>query len=230
VRRFLNGRFENSAFCILDPTGQEWLTRSGRGPEQVLGHDVSSVVKQMDSIAAAYRPRGESGDDVVQDFHTFRQALNVASADQRVLLLVAGTEAELAKQRGSLKPVANDDSVIGRFHIDLDSTGKWKEPLGEKSAPDSGFFLIHPGEFGLEGEVIEKLPLGTGSVELLAALDNARKAYASGTEKKTYSTHVAKGRQEGIYFEGAVPYGEDRDGDGVIDHRVGGKDRREPPR
>ncbi|MEM1297614.1 MAG: hypothetical protein AAGH89_19760, partial [Verrucomicrobiota bacterium] len=186
------------------------MSRSGRGPEQVLGRDVNGIIRQLDSIAASYRPRGESKDDVVQDFHSFRQALNVASADQRVLLLVAGSEAELAKQRESLKPVANDDSVIGRFHIDLDSSRKWKEPLGEKSASDSGFFLIHPGEFGLKGEVIEQLPLETSSEELLAALDNARKAYASGTEKKIYSTHVSKGRQEGVYFEGAVPYGEDR--------------------
>lgn len=183
----------------------------------------------MDAIAASYRPQGESKDDVVQDFHTFRQALNVASADQRVLLLVAGSDAEVAKQLESLKPVANDDSVIGRFHIDFDTTDTWQEPLSQQSENASGFYLIHPGEFGLKGTVVEQLPLETGSEPLLTALDNARKAYAAGTEKKVYSSHVAKGREEGVYFEGAVPYGEDRDGDGVIDKRGGGKGRRPPP-
>ena len=51
----------------------------------------------------------------------------------------------------------------------------------------------------------------------------ANTKFAASTKKKVYSTHVAKGEAAGIYFEGNVPYGEDRDGDGEIDHRGGGR-------
>ncbi|MEM7014061.1 MAG: hypothetical protein AAF585_21590, partial [Verrucomicrobiota bacterium] len=43
--------------------------------------------------------------------------------------------------------------------------------------------------------------------------------FAQTEERKVYSDHVALGRQEGILFESGMPYGEDRDGDGEIDHR-----------
>ena len=49
--------------------------------------------------------------------------------------------------------------------------------------------------------------------------------YADRTEKKNYSDHVAKGRRLGKTIEMAVPFGEDRDGDGVIDKRGGSRRR-----
>ena len=36
VRKFLDGRFENTAFCILAPDGETQLSGTGRGPEQAL--------------------------------------------------------------------------------------------------------------------------------------------------------------------------------------------------
>lgn len=219
VRTFLDGRFENSAFCLLAPNGQDWLTRAGRGPEMVLGHR-SSVI-QMKTIAAKYPDRKDGSQALMQDFHSVRQALNVASADQRVLVLVNGSQDAIESLRTSLQSVANDKRIVGRFHFDFDAGDDWhKQVKGLKA--DSGIILIRPGEFGLDGSVMRQLPLNTSNSELVTAMLTANSEFAKTTKKKVYSSHVAKGTKLGVYFESAVPYGEDRDGDGRIDH-VGGR-------
>ena len=161
---------------------------------------------------------------LVQDFHSFRQALNVASADQRVLVLINAPANQESKLRESLRSVANAEAVIGRFHFDFEQGTQWKAKItGTRNEP--GIVLIHPGEFGLKGKVLKQLPLTAGSEQIIATMQQANAQFAATTEKKVYSQHVAKGSREGIYFEGAVPYGEDRDGDGEIDRRGGDRGR-----
>ncbi len=215
MRHFLNGRFENSVFCILDPTGNKWLTRSGRGPEHVFGND-QGAISQMGRIASTYRMNGQISDAVVQDFHSVRQAINVASADQRVLVLIAGPEAKLDSVRQSLRTVASHHDVVGRFHVDFDSGSDWRETIsGLKNS--EGILMIQSDEFGMAGTILEQLPLAAGSEAILSALKRANASFAATTPKKVYSAHVRKGFDQKIYFEGTVPYGEDRDGDGKID-------------
>ena len=224
VRTFLNGRFENSAFCLLDPNGQDWLTRAGRGPEMVLEHR-SSVI-QMKTIAAKYPDRKDGTHALVQDFHSVRQALNVASADQRVLVLVSGPQNQTDALRTSLQAVSNDKRIVGRFHFDFDEDGDWSKLIeGLKAEP--GIIVIRPGEFGLDGTVMNQLPLHAPNSEIIAALLAANAEFAKTTRKKIYSDHVSKGSRLGVYFESVVPYGEDRNGDGKIDH-TGGPLRRRP--
>jgi hypothetical protein len=222
VRTFLNGRFENSVFCMLAPDGQEWLSRASRGPEQVLGR--SGATQALNRYALMYPAKADTKDALVQDFHSFRQALNVASADQRVLVLINAPANQESKLRESLRSVANAEAVIGRFHFDFEQGTQWKSKItGTRNEP--GIVLIHPGEFGLKGKVLKQLPLTAGSEQIIATMQQANAQFAATTEKKVYSQHVAKGSREGIYFEGAVPYGEDRDGDGEIDRRGGDRGR-----
>lgn len=185
----------------------------------VLGRN---AVDRMNTIAALYPTEADVKQAVVPDFHTTRQALNVASADQRILVIGHGTEDDLAALRESLKPVASDSDVIGRVHFDfqpdLQSNTKIKG-LKQKS----GIAIVRADEFGLSATVMQELPTNTSAESVVKALLAANLEFAMTTEKKVYSTHVAKGRKEGIYFEGNVPYGEDRDGDGEIDHRGGGR-------
>ena len=221
MRTFLDGRFENSAFCILSPNGQDWLTRANRGPEMVLGR--GSATREMSLISLRYPAKANLEEAIVQDFHSFRQALNVASADQRVLVLVHATAEREKDLRQSLRHVANDPSVVGRFHFDFDQDAAWKEKI-EGTRDGNGIVLINPGEFGMSGKVMNQLPLDATKSEIISALKAANTEFARTTTKKVYADHVAKGRSAGVYFEGAVPYGEDRDGDGQIDR--GGRGRR----
>lgn len=232
VRSFLDGRFENTVFCLLAPDGKERLSGTGRSPVRTLGArgprgnpegQKEAVLASMKRVAGDYKSTGRSDAPVVQDFHSFRQALNVASGDQRLLLLVAASEKSRGKLGQSLRPVLGDPEMIGRFHCDFADRGIDENWAGAVGGVDrkSGLFIIQPGRFGMEGTVLARLPLKAEAAEIKAALTKANAAFAKSEERKVYSEHVAQARREGVYFEGGMPYGEDRDGDGEIDHRRG---------
>ena len=65
------------------------------------------------------------------------------------------------------------------------------------------------------------LPLEAKLPGVKSAMLQGNKQFARTTKKKVYSTHVADGRREGKRIQMAMPFGEDRDGDGKIDHRAG---------
>ena len=219
---------------MLAPDGQEWLSRASRGPEQVLGR--SDATQALHRYSLMYPAKADSKDALVQDFHSFRQALNVASADQRVLVVVHTPQGE-TELRESLKQVANDSTIEGRFHFDFESGKEWIGKV-EDATIKPGIVLVRPGEFGMTGKQMAYLPLDATTSKIIDAMLQANELFARTTKKKVYSEHVSRGRSQGIYFEGAVPYGEDRDGDGVIDHggsRRGagssrGRSRGGPPR
>ena len=70
------------------------------------------------------------------------------------------------------------------------------------------------------------LSLNASNSNLLKAMVVANRDYAKSTKKKIYSSHVVEGRRQGKRIEMAVPFGEDRDGDGKIDHRAGSGNRK----
>ncbi len=234
IRSFLHGTFQNTAFCVLAPNGKERLTRSGRGPSQAFGKrgrgggkkaSAEVTVQEMEKIAAKFKPKGDLSKPVVQDFHSFRQALNVASGDQRLLLFVSATKNEQEPIRETLSTVVGDPDIVGRFHVDFaeeQGDEKWQEAINEIEAEStSKIFVIHADKFGQKGAALEQLPADAGVDEIKEALLQANEVLATREKRKVYSDHVADGRQEKIYFEGGVEYGEDRDGDGEIDRRRG---------
>ena len=250
IRSFLDGRLANTAFCILDPDAEERLTRSSRSPSMVLGaqgHGPGasrgsnrSVIAEMKKLAAGYRARGDADEMVLQDFHSYKQALNVAAGDQRLLVFVAAGEKDLPAIRKTLQPVFADEEVVGRFHLDFgdaETDKEWASTLTRLKG-SSGVVVIRSDEFGQNGEVVAKLPITASEAEIKTALLQANEKFAADEKRKIYSEHVSAGRRQGITFDSGVPYGEDRDGDGKIDHRGGGKGKgkgggkgkAEPPR
>jgi len=217
VRSYLEGRFENTAFCILAPDGKERLTRSGRGPGQIFGRR-GNLSSELDKISEEYRVKKTKTPAEMPNFGTFRMALNIASGDQRVLVLQAGESKEASK---NLSAAAWSSAMIGRFHYDLEKDAAlWSKVIeGEKST--KGIIIINPDPFGQKGSVMAQLPLAASRQEIAKAMSEANATFAKTTAKKTYSEHVEAGRRAGVYFEMPVEFGEDRDGDGVIDHRPG---------
>lgn len=221
VRSHLGGRFENTAFCVIAPDGKERLTRSGRGPQHI-SRDFDDIA----AIADRYKSRGDILNSHIPDFNSFALALNVSSADQKILLLIAGDEDEIVAAGKRIRSVVWNKNVMGRFNYDFESdSSSWTGPLSSKSK-GSGFHLIRPGEFGLEGQIVMSLSLNASNSNLLKAMVVANRDYAKSTKKKIYSSHVVEGRRQGKRIEMAVPFGEDRDGDGKIDHRAGSGNRK----
>jgi hypothetical protein len=225
VRSLLNGRYANTAFCLFDPQGKRRLSRTGRSPSQVMGgwgsDSNDSIIEELEDIASRYRQKGKATDTVLQDFLSFEQALNVASADQRLLVFVNSDKAAARKLSPTLKALFADNEIVGRFHLDFagDEDSRWRKAIkGAKSKP--AINIIRAGKFGLEGTAMSQLPLDSTLEDIKAKLLADNQKFSSTEERKVYASHVMEGKRKGIKYESEIPYGEDRDGDGEIDKRA----------
>lgn len=233
VRSILNGRYANTAFCIFDPQGRQRLSRSGRSPSQLIkqrsGDDNEAVIKEMNRIASRYAPKRTDQGAVLQDFLSFKQALLVAAADQRLLVFVNAEQKAIEEVSPTLRELFSEEEMVGRFHVDFsgDEDRQWTGVIkGAKSEP--GIYVVRAGKYGLDGVVVTELPLTASKDELKKSLLADNEMYALIETRKVYADHVFEGKRKGIKFESEIPYGEDRDGDGKIDKpekRGGGKGR-----
>lgn len=214
VRALLNGAYANTAFCIFDPQGEKRLTRSGRGPHfglsrngrSMTGENDSEMIRNMKRISADYDTTGERSAVVLQDFHSFRQALNVASADQRLLVAVNAQKKQLEETTTKLQTIFSDKDIEGKFHLvflDKKTDKNWSRSIsGSKSSP--GLFLIRAGRFGQDGAVMKRLELSDEVEEMKEAMLKANKKFAAMEDRKIYSQHVMAGKRQGIRFENEI--------------------------
>ena len=232
MRSLADGKLANTTFCILKPDGKTKLTSVGRAPEMVLirGFRVQSdaqkaqseakVTAEMEKISAKYPAKSSSSSALVQDFHSFKQSLNVASGDQRLLVFVVAPEQQREKLKSHIAKVANNKDIVGKFHFDFagNNDAQWSKVIsGDKNK--TGIFIIKSGQFGLDGSVLRELPLDASSYHIYEALRSANRDFAKTEERKVYSEHVKAGRKQNINYQTDAAAGEDKDGDGKIDTR-----------
>lgn len=238
VREFLNGRFENTAFCILAPDGKTRLSRPGRSPQMGFGlgrggdpEDNDASIQKMEAIAKKYPVKASVTSAVVPDFHSFKQALNITSGDQRLLVFAVAAKKHRGAVRKTIQQVANHPDAEGRYHYDFADTpdAEWSKKV-EGDRNKTGIFIIRADEFGQEGMAIAELPLASNPAEILSVLGKANKDFATTEKRKVYSDHVSKGRRTGVKYEDNMPWGEDRDADGKIDERRKRRGDRPPRR
>lgn len=223
VRSLLGGKFVNTAFCVFDPNGKKRLSQPGRSPGALIGRqhksDDDRIIKEMNRIAGKFQPKKLDQKAIGQDFETLRQALNVASADQRLLILQVSKNKKLSE---IIRTISNDKQVVGKFHYDILNRSKdsnWKKVIRREES-GSDVLIIKPSKFGLEGTVMAQLSDKTTLSQLREELLKANKTFSESEVRKKYQSHVISGVRNGIYFKNKIPYGEDRDGDGKIDNPI----------
>lgn len=215
VRKLLHGTFQNTAFVVYAPDGKTTLTRSGRSPRHAFGREVEAG---MTEISNNYPVKGSAEDSVVTDFHSFKQSLNVAAADQRLLVFSVKAKQRPSNAEEKMKTVFNDAEVKGRYFFD--EMGKddqqWNKKIkGATEGP--GIFIIRSGKFGTDGTVMKRLPWDASIEVIKSALKTANAEYGKTEKRKVYNEHVTEGKKEGVDYKNTMPQGEDRDGDGKID-------------
>ncbi|MEM6916434.1 MAG: hypothetical protein AAF491_07690, partial [Verrucomicrobiota bacterium] len=133
---------------------------------------------------------------------------------------------EIEAARVTLEPVMADPEVIGKFHVDLAGPSENRAPREhiEGSLETSGFHLIRSGTYGIRGRVVAHLPFGSSAARIQETLLTENASFAETEQRKAYADHVVAGLKEGVYFEQAIPYGEDRDGDGKKDNPKNGRE------
>ncbi len=217
VRKLLQGSFQNTAFVVYAPDGKTVLTKSGRSPRHAFGRDVEAG---MAEITNKYPAKGAAQDAVVTDFHSFKQSLNVAAADQRLLVFSVKAKEMHSNAEEKMKTVFNDAEVTGRYFFDAMGRDdkQWNQNIkGATEGP--GVFIIRSGKFGTDGTVMKQLSWDASVNEIKSALKFANAEYAKTEKRKVYNEHVTAGKKEGVDYKNTMPQGEDRDGDGKIDAR-----------
>lgn len=217
VRDLLKGTFQNTAFVVFAPDGKTKLTRSGRVPKHAFG---DNTISEMSEIVSEYKQKGTSEDAVMQDFNSFKQSLNVASADQRLLVLTVASDRQKEDALSKVQQIFVDEELKGRFHFDTigEVDKDWTKNV-KSSKSTEGYYIVRSDTFGQKGEVMKSLPLKSNVESIKEALLAANAVYAKSEVRKSYNEHVKEGRKEGIEFRNTMAPGEDRDGDGVIDER-----------
>lgn len=231
VRELLGGKMVNTAFVLLAPDGKTALSRAGRSPSKSVtdrrwkkkGSDIDVVLTALKEVASGFPAQGDDMEALVPDFASFGQALNVSSAEQRLLVFTVALQAQREGARESLRAVVNDSEIRGRFHYDTaqNSDANWAEVI-ENAPAKTGHFIIHPGQFGLKGAVVAHLPLGAGPKELKETMLEAKRIHQEKEQPKHYREHLAEAREHGISFSNNINVGVDKDGDGEVD-RVRGR-------
>jgi len=114
----------------------------------------------MNKLAAKYHAKNLEQPAILTDFHSFKQSLNAASAEQRLLIFASGSKEQLSKTSVQLQTVFNDPAMSGRFFYDLagDKDREWPEKI-KNSSKKEGIFIIQAGTYGQTGTVITQLPI-----------------------------------------------------------------------
>lgn len=226
VRKFLNGKLVNTTFVVLSPDGKKQLCRASRSPSMSFGNRGDSekeilddVLEAMHDLADGYATRGSIRAASVPDFYSFGQALNVSSADQRLLVYTVAPEVKRERAKQALQELANDPNMRGKFHFDFAERGdaEWQKQVAGSNAR-TGIFIIRAGEFGLKGEVLAHFPLGTPIPSIRSQLMRLNAEFAATEKPKDHGAHIATARRKGIDYTNVIPHGEDRDGDENIDN------------
>ena len=215
VKRVLGGQLANTAFAILNPDGTSKLTPGSRSPGMSLankrtdttGKDNKEIIRKLNRIAGDFESVGEMSEAILQDFHSLRQALNCASADQRLLVVINADDSERESIQSTLQNVFTNESVMGKFHLNFlnaETDQNWQEVLSG-TEEGAGIMLVRSGQFGVDGEVLARVAIDAGEDKIKAALLEANQEFASVEVRKDYDQHVRAGRRDGVEFENEIP-------------------------
>lgn len=173
-----SGQVENTTFAILSPDGNTHLVEPGRSPDWAF-RNPQHMAGVLQDIARYYHSDGNTVGWALPLVPTLRLAINVASCDN--LPLVVAPDAAL------LAPLAWAPELRGRAIYTV--SDKW----------GPGIAVIQPDEFGLNGQLLSRLPATATAAQLQAALKAYRPFH------KDEHDHMREGNRRGIHWQTAIP-------------------------
>lgn len=197
----------NTGFGFMDPRGKKTLTRFARSPSQLFD-DAEQMATRMQSIAKKHsqRPEADSLEQGLPLLANVRLALNVTECDSQQLVIVRGTDANVASLMKRLGAAAWSDELIGRFlYVRSDDKTDWSVITGSNQAPASGLLVVRTEPYGLKGSVVASASAEEGAEALVSLL---RKAASEHRPKPTDTRRLRrKGIRNGVQWRTELPAG-----------------------
>ena len=211
------GDLENTVFVLLSPDTKENLCKPGRGPHFAFSSS-RALAAGMEKVAKEYKTkdRQPGTTPMLPQLKDVRLGLNVSSCDGLPsVVCVAKNDKEAAKMQSTLAPLAFSNELAGKFvYSTTMKPDDLKSVKGYEGKP--GYLLIQPGEYGVDGKLIDQFDSETKTADLKAAMI----AHANGVSKvnKNHTVHVRKGMQSGKSWETEIPV-EDKGSLRAMEHR-----------
>ncbi|HZZ82165.1 MAG TPA: thioredoxin family protein [Gemmataceae bacterium] len=196
-----SGELENSVFGILAPDGQQKLIRPGRGPKQAFAGP-AEMAEAMKKIAAKYPGKTTEGPMALPLVATIKLGVNVAAADNQLLVIVVGKDAVARKPlEEKLAALIWNDEFVGRFVFASGTAADLATVEVKKQ--EAGLLIVAPEQFGRTANVVSSLSVDASTVRIATVLRNAV-AHFKPTEK-TFMNHVRFGQSQGVFWEPRIP-------------------------
>lgn len=198
-----SGDLENTVFCFLAPDGKQRLSRSGRSPRFAFDSP-EAMAEFMEQTAFRFPGKPDSlRAPALPQMKSLRLALNVASCDG-LPLVVAFAPDKLDRQQlaEQLSRAALVKSIAGRFGFYQTSSAEELKPIATSSVTP-GFYVVAPDAFGLDGQMVDQLPVETSDADLVSRL--GKHAQHMTKLVKTHHSHVRSGHAKGIRWETEIP-------------------------
>ncbi|MEM9413562.1 MAG: hypothetical protein AAGA30_20810, partial [Planctomycetota bacterium] len=204
IYRSRSGELENTTFVVLSPDGQEKLCRAHRSADRVFGN-AKKMARELNQIANRYPSKSLAAKSAELPYvKSVDLALNVASAEQLPLAVIydGGDQKELEKLEKLAKQVAWRKEKIGQFVYARSSESADLKPLAVNDTKP-GIYLVHPGDFGLYGNSLQRVDSASSLEDLSRAMDVAIRKMPR--VQKDHDSHVRTGIRLGIEWESAIP-------------------------
>ncbi|MEO0445310.1 MAG: hypothetical protein AAF191_04460 [Verrucomicrobiota bacterium] len=165
------------------------------------------MATELSTIASKYTDdlQSEPPTRPIPAMKSVRLAVNVASCDGLPCLLVIGrNETELTRLNAKLGAVIWEPELAGQF-ICASTTQTSDLSIIKGDTPTSGYLIVRPDAYGLEGEAIASIQEPASATAFTSSLLEVAANYQR--LAKSHGQHVRQGRQSGISWdtEVAVP-------------------------
>lgn len=156
----------------------------------------------MKELAARYQAKKDAKRELPV-MKNVRLALDVAACDGRACVVsLAASKEGSARQEEALAAVAWSDAVAGQFVYA--ATTDATELVSVKGVTvKSGFLVIDPDAYGLEGKVLAEIDAKATGKELEKALLKANEKHVA--PDKDPNEHIREGRRLGVEWETEIP-------------------------
>ncbi len=197
-----DGELQNTVFAILSPDAKQFLCRTARSPNFAF-RTPASMAAAMRKISLEF-PGGREPRAYLPKMKNYRLALDVAACDGLPLIVAVVEESDqVVKMESQLAALAKDTNCGGRVQFvvtDIKDAG-----LSQLSGYDGepAIYLVKPGKFGIDGEVIKRFMSQVPPTELRREV--AAFADQSLPLTKQHRQHVWAGRQQGIDWKTEIP-------------------------
>ena len=195
---------QNTTFALLSPDTKEIFVQPSRSP-QFQFRNPFQLAALMHEIAAKYtkQPSVESS-GILPISADVRIGLNIAAADKLPLVVAVGDKkTEVSGLQEKLKAIAWKGKLIGRCVYASTADKKDLQNIRFDKKPKSGYFVVQPGEFGINGTVLASIDIGVSGRELEESI---AKGIAKHKKHKSvdHRTHIENGAKAGVFWDTPV--------------------------